>query len=118
MRYVILFLRFLTVFHLVIVQGRPRVAQTDFVSCGWLVWMAEVDCLCTHRDPWILQLAGASRPTARIPFQLYHLPDGHFEKLASWVKRTMSENPVEAMYGLHDMVCVSKYQVVCHLCTC
>ena len=118
MRYVVLFLRFQIVFHLVVVQERPRGAQTDFVSCGWLVWMAEIDCLYIHRDPWILQLAGASRATASIPFQVYHLPDGHFEKLASWVKRTMSANPVETMYGLLDMVCGCMYQVVCHLCAC
>ena len=118
MRYVILFLRFRTVFHLVVVQGRPRVAQTDFVSSGWLVLMAKIDCLYIHRDPWILQLAGASRATASILFQLYHLPDGHFEKLESWIKRTMSTNPVETMYGLHDMVCGCIYEVVCHLCAC
>ena len=108
--YVILFLWFRTVSHLVVVQGRPRRAETDFVSSGWLVWMAEVDCLWIHRDPSVLQLAGASRATASIPFQVYHLPDGHFEKLASWVKRTMSANPVETIYGLHDMVCGCKYE--------
>ena len=114
----IFFLRFQTVTHLVVVQGRPRVAQTDFVGCAWLVWIAEIDCLCIRRDPSVLQLAGASRAMASIPFQVYHMPDGHFESFKSWVKRTMSANPVETMYGLHDMVCGCTYEVVCHLCTC
>ena len=118
MLYVVLFLRFWTVFHLVVVQGRPRSAQTDFVSSGWLVRMAEVDCLYIHRDPSVLQLAGASRAAASIPFQVYHMPDDHFEKLASWMKRTMSANPVETMCGLHDMVCGCMYEVVYYLFAC
>ena len=119
MQYVILFfIMFRIVFHLIVVQGRPRGAQTDFVSCAWLVWMAEVDYSCIRRDPSVLQLAGASRAAASIPFQLYHLPDGHFEKLTSWVKRTMSGNSVETMFGLHDMVCGCMYELVWHLCAC
>ena len=33
------------------------------------------------------------------------MPDGHLETLRSWFKRTMSLNPVEAMFGTYDMVC-------------
>ena len=51
-------------------------------------------------------------------FQLHHLPNSHFEELASWVERTMSENPVETLHGIHDMVCGGTHKVVCHLCNC
>ena len=75
--------------------------------------VAEVEIYFFRRDPSILQLAGASRVTASIPFQVYHMPDGHVEKLYSWLTRTMSANPVEAICGLHDMVSGCTYVVVC-----
>ena len=82
------FLRFRTVFHLVIVQGTPRVAQTNFARYGHLIWMAEVDHFCIRRHPSVFQLAREA--TASIPFQVYHLPDGHVESFKSWSKRTLS----------------------------
>ena len=54
----------------------------------------------------MLQLIGASRATSSIPFQVFHMPDGHVETLKSWLGRTLSSNPVEAMFGLYDMVCI------------
>jgi hypothetical protein len=56
------------------------------------------------RDPTVLQLNGMSRATDHVPFQVYHLPADHFENFGSWVTRTMSSNPVEAIYGLYDVV--------------
>ena len=52
----------------------------------------------------MLQLIGVSRAIASIPFQVFHMPGGYFETLESWLKRTLSSNPVEAMYGISDMV--------------
>ena len=104
MRYVILFFKVLNFF-----SSCHSSRQTSRYAGGfcepWLAGMvAEIDFFCIRRDPSVLQLAGASRVTASILFQVYHLPDGHFEKLENWVKRTISENPVETMYGLYDMV--------------
>ena len=79
--------------------------------------MAEVDQLCIHRDPSVLQLSGASRATASIPFQVYHMPDGHFEVYDTWIKRVLPENPVEAIYGLYDMVRHCMHDIMHHLCT-
>ena len=64
----------------------------------------------------MLQLVGASKAAASIPFQVFHMPEGHFETLKSWLKKTLSSNPVEAMFGLYDMVCNYSRVVVCHLC--
>ena len=60
----------------------------------------------------MLQLVGASNAAVSIPFQVFHMPDGHFETLRSWLKRTMSSNPVEAMFGIYDMVCNYSREVV------
>ena len=64
----------------------------------------------------MLQLVGASKAAASIPFQVFHMPEGHIEPLNSWLERTLSSNPVEAMFGLYDMVCNYSREVVCHLC--
>ena len=80
------------------------------MSGSWLVGMPGVDC--SDRDPSMLQLFGASRATASIPFQVFHMPEGHFETLNSWLERTLSSNPVEAMFGLYDMVCNYLREVV------
>ena len=52
----------------------------------------------------MLQIIGASRVTASIPFQVYHMPGEKLESLWSWVTRTLSSSPVETLYGLYDMV--------------
>ena len=53
----------------------------------------------------MLQLVGASKSAASIPFQVFHMPNGHAETLKSWLERTLSSNPVETMFGLYDIVC-------------
>ena len=63
----------------------------------------------------MLQLIGASNAAASIPFQVFHMPEGHIEPLNSWLERTLSSNPVEAMFGLYDMVCNYSREVVRHL---
>ena len=73
------------------------------MSGSCLVDVPGVDCI--HRNPSMLQLIGMSNPAAMIPFQVFHMPDGHFETLEGWLKRTMSLNPVEAMFGIYGMVC-------------
>ena len=63
----------------------------------------------------MLQLVGASKAAASIPFQVFHMPEGHLETLSSWLERTLWLNPVEAMFGLYDMVCNYSCEVACHL---
>ena len=65
-----------------------------------------------HRNPSVLQLVGVSNPAASIPFQVFHMPDSHFKTLEGWLKRTMSSNPAEAMFGIYDMVCNYSSEVV------
>ena len=65
-----------------------------------------------HRNPSMLQLVEVSNPAASIPFQVFRMPDGHFETLEGWLKRTMSSNPVETMFGIYDMVCNYSSEVV------
>jgi hypothetical protein len=74
------------------------------VSCRLLVKVPDTDLVLNLRDPTILQLRGMSRATASTPFQVFHFPGDHFEDFWSWVRRTMSSNPVEAICGLYDMV--------------
>ena len=62
----------------------------------------------------MLQLIGVGNPPASIPFQVFHMPDGHIETLEGWLKRTMSSNPVEAMFGLYDMVCNYSREILYH----
>ena len=69
---------------------------------------------CIHRDTSILQLVGVSSATASIPFHIFHMPGGHFETLKSWLERTLSSDPVEAMYGIYDMVCNRVREVAYH----
>ena len=75
-------------------------------SCElWLTsTMPENYLLCILRDPLLLQLVGASRATATIPFQVFHFPGGLLQPYVTWVKRTLSFNPVESVYGLLKMV--------------
>ena len=84
------------------------------MSGGCLVRMLEVDPFCFHSDPSIVQLIGASRSTASIPFQVFHMPGDQVEILEDWLKRTLSSNPVETIYGLYDMVCRSTCGIVHH----
>ena len=63
----------------------------------------------------MLQLVGASKSAASIPFQVFHMPEGHVETLKGCLERTLSSNPVEAMFGLYDMVCTYSREVVCQL---
>ena len=60
------------------------------------------------REPWLLQLVGASSATATIPFQVFHWPSDLLP-YPTWLERTMSVNPVEAIYGLYKMVCCFLY---------
>ena len=62
----------------------------------------------------MLQLVGATKGAAGIPFQVFHMPEGHLETLSSWLERTLSSNPVEAMFGLYDIVCNYSREIVYH----
>ena len=73
--------------------------------------MPENNWLFVLRDPSLLQLVGASRTTAAIPFQVFHLQGGLLQPYATWVKQTLSFNPVEAVYGMYKMVCCSPWCV-------
>ena len=76
----------------------------------WIMWA--MVCWCNVGDDWlsllrdssVLQLIGASRATATIPFQVFHLPDGFLPPYLTWIKWTLSFNPVDAIYGIYKIV--------------
>lgn len=39
-----------------------------------------------------------------IPLEVSHLREGYFGTLRNWLERTLSSNPVEAIYGTYTMV--------------
>ena len=47
--------------------------------------MGKNDLLYVLRDPWLLQLVGASSATATIPFQVFHLPGDLLLPYPTWL---------------------------------
>ena len=56
------------------------------------------------RTPSVLQLIGASPTTSRLPIQVYHAPCGVLGTLRQWFMRSLSDNPVDLIFALYDMV--------------
>ncbi|KIJ30141.1 hypothetical protein M422DRAFT_268387 [Sphaerobolus stellatus SS14] len=54
------------------------------------------------RNPSFVQLIGASKYTAPLPFQVYNAPES-VEPIRTWMGRTLASNPVETLCGLYDM---------------
>ena len=74
------------------------------MSRDCLVRTQELDPFFKRRDRTVFEFVEASEARASIPFHMSSMSGDHLEALRTWRTRTTSSNPVEAIYGLYDMV--------------
>ena len=93
----------------IIVWRRPYSQETFLVSILIAVLHFEADI--PYRTPSILQVIGASPPTSSLLIQVYHAPRGVLGTFKQWFRRTLSDNPLELIVALFNMVRILAHPV-------